>query len=357
MRHAITLFVLLALAGAASLSIRLARADAAYREGTPEGVARAIEEMPGNAAYLAFGALQADYEGRDATPLLERIVALTPRVSAARIRLGLGAEQRGDFVVAERWLREAYGVDHQFVPRWTLANFYLRQGRNEDFWLWIRTALAISYGDRRPAFDLCWSISSDADEILTRAIPDREEVASDYLAYLIDHHQVEALAAAAQKVHGPDLLLAATDVLLDNSRYAEATAVWRLSGRRVPDGITGPNFEAPQTGHGFDWRRFRSEGVRHPFPGRIQLSGQQAESVELLRQFVGGLHPGERYTLQWKASVEVPGLTWKINGEPAAEFVASSEVAVVSLWYQRPLGEVRAEASFDISGVSLLALH
>ncbi len=353
-RQTISLFALFVLAGAVVLSVRLARADAALRGGD---VASAMQQMPDNAAYLAAGVLEADSEGRDAAPLLEQIVALTPRVSAPLIRLGLAAEQRGDLVVAERRLRDAYAVDHQFVPRWTLANFYLRQGRADEFWLWMRSALAISYGDRRPAFDLCWSMSSDATEILMRGIPDREEVAADYLAYLIDHHQVEALAPAAQGVHSRDLLLGATDILLDNSRYGEATKVWSLTGRPTPEGITGPNFEAPQTGHGFDWRRFRSEGVRHPFPGRIQLSGQQAETVELLRQFAGGLRVGDRYKLQWKSSAEVPGLRWKINGEPEAEFVASSEVVVVSLWYQRPLGEVRAEASFDLSGVRLLALH
>jgi hypothetical protein len=353
MRQALSLIVLFALAAAAVWSVLLARADASAREGTPEGVARAMGQMPGNPAYLAMGVLQAE----NSAPLLEQIVELAPRVSAPRIRLGLAAEQRGDLAAAERALRDAYAVDHQFETRWTLANFYLRQGRANEFWQWIRSALDVSYGDRRAAFELSWNMSSDAQEILDRCIPDREEVAADYLTYLIDHQRTDAVARAARRVHNPDLLLAATDILLEGSRYEDAVAVWRLAGRSGPEGITGPNFEAPQTGHGFDWRRIRSEGVQHPFPGRIQLSGDQAESVELLRQYVGGLHPGTMYQVQWKFSVEVPGLEWRMNGQPVTSFVVTSEVALLSLWYQRPTGEVRAEASFDLSGVTLSALH
>ena len=357
MYRIVSFFALFALLAAAVWSVLLTRADAAFREGTPEGVERAMAQMPGNTAYLAFGALQADYEGRDSAPMLERIAHLNPTVSAPRIRLGLAAEQHGDLAVAERWLREAQQVDHQFEPRWTLANFYLRQGRTVEFWTWIRSALEMSYGDRGPAFDLCWRMSSDASEILARAIPNREVVAADYLSYLIERKHPEALAAAAKNVQDRNLLLGVTDVLLEKSRYADSVEVWRQLGRSAPQGVTAPNFEEPQTGHGFDWRTIKVQGVSHPAPGRIRLSGDQPESVELLRQFVGGLRPGERYKLMWTASRDVPGVGWRINGEPVTEFHASAEVALLSLWYQRPLGEVRAEAVIDLRDVTLSALH
>jgi len=339
---------------AALWSVHLARADAAFRQATPEGVTRAVELLPHNTSYLALAALQAEYDGRDATPLLGRIAQLNPTISAPRIRLGLAAEQRADLPAAERWLREAYAVDRQYETRWTLANFYLRQNRADEFWTWIQSALDVSYGDRTPAFDLCWRMSSDPNEILTRAIPD--SVAADYLAYLIPRH-LDAVVAASKRVNNQALLLNATDALLTNARYTDAVEVWRQAGRPTPDGITAPNFEAPQTGQGFDWRLNKSMGVRHPFPGRIALSGEQPESVQLLSQFVGGLHPGTRYQLTWKSSEAVPGVHWRINGEPTTEFRATAEVAVLSLWYQRPLGEVRAEATFDLSNVTLSALH
>ena len=124
---------------------------------------------------------------------IEKIAALTPYSSAPRIRLGLAAELSGDPSSAERWLLDAARVDHQFEPRWTLANFYFRAANKPDeFWKWMRAALAGSYGDRTPAYELCWRVSDDAREILARAIPDRREVLGSYLAYL---SQTKKLAA------------------------------------------------------------------------------------------------------------------------------------------------------------------
>lgn len=346
---------LLTLLGAVVWSVQLARADSAFREGTPEGVVRAIELAPGNTAYIALGALQREYDGRDAAPLLERMVQLSPVASAPRIRLGLAAEQRGDVQGAEQLLLGAFAVDHQFEPRWTLANFYFRQGKTDEFWKWIRSALDVSYGDRRPAFDLCWRMSAEAEEILDKAIPEREEVTSDYLMFLMN--RPVALASAAKKVHRTEFLLAANDVLLDAALYGDAVEVWRQTGRAVPQGVTAPNFEPPQTGRGFDWRWSKEIGVRHRSPAHIELTGEQPESIELLRQYVGGLRPGERYQLHWTSSAAVPGVGWRVNGVPATDFSATAEVVLLSLWYQRPLGEVRAEVAFDLSEVKLLPLH
>ena len=191
---------LLALAVASWWSIRLARADAAFRNHTPEDVARATDLAPENGEYLAMLALQAEYSGQDSTPLLEEIAARNPRNSAPRIRLGLAAELRGDANEAERWLLEAFSVDRQFETRWTLANFYFRQNRSAEFWTWMRSALEMSYGDRAAAFDLCWQMSADPNAILDRAIPDRREVVASYLVYILNHHRQAAIAGAANKL-------------------------------------------------------------------------------------------------------------------------------------------------------------
>src|SRR5258708_38910440 len=86
---------LCALAIAAYFSIRLAIADSQFRRRTSDSVARALEILPGNTAYLALRALQLDYGDQDATPLLERAARLNPLASAPRIRLGLTAATRG----------------------------------------------------------------------------------------------------------------------------------------------------------------------------------------------------------------------------------------------------------------------
>src|ERR1700733_3627454 len=119
--------LLLPLIAAGWFSVRLARADAEFRRGTPESVARAMELAPSNSEYVLVRALQVEYDGGDSTRLLERAATLSPMNAAPRIRLGLAAEIRGDFAGAETWLTDAARVNHQFEPRWTLANFYFRR--------------------------------------------------------------------------------------------------------------------------------------------------------------------------------------------------------------------------------------
>ena len=117
---------------AALFSIRLAWADIEFRRGTEDSIARAVRILPNNVQYILFHALQMEYAGVDSTSELKRAAALSPISSAPRLRLGLQAEARGDVNDAEKWLLDAARVDHQFEPRWTLANFYSRQNRTGD---------------------------------------------------------------------------------------------------------------------------------------------------------------------------------------------------------------------------------
>jgi tetratricopeptide (TPR) repeat protein len=371
---------LLALAIASWWSIRVARADRAFRQRTPADVGHAIDLVPENSEYLAALALQAEYGGQDPTLLLEEIAALNPRASAPRIRLGLAAELGGDANRAERWLREAFSVDRQFETRWTLANFYFRQNKPDEFWTWMRSALEMSYGDRAAAFDLCWQITSDAQEILDRAIPDSHDVAASYLVYILNHHRQAAIAGAAGRLAKMRtagdlaLLYAATDALLDAAQAREATGLWQALGNPRPEGITHPNFEEPRTGHGFDWRFAEIPGVTHvalevPAPAhRIRFSGRQPESCELLRQVLGGLRAGTAYTLHWEARTQgmasPTGLEWRIASHTGAiaagddwsqgalTFTPDSDQAMLVLVYRRPEGQVRTEGQLDLRRVT-----
>jgi hypothetical protein len=373
---------IIGLAAAGWWSIRLARADAAFRQRTPVAVARAIELEPDDGEYLSALALQAEYSGQDSTPLLEEFARLNPRASAPRIRLGLAAELRGDTNAAELWLKDAFSVDRQFETRWTLANFYFRQGRSDEFWTWMRSALEMSYGDRVAAFDLCWQNTNDAQEILDRAIPDRREVVASYLVYILNHHRQPAIAGAANrlaKMRIPadlPLLYEATDNLLSVGPAGEAAALWQALGNTRPEGITHPDFEDPGvahgSGHGFDWIFSETPGITQialdtPAGHRINFSGQQPESCELLRQAIGGLRPDASYVLHWEARTQgvasPTGLTWRIAGSVgeigASEdwsagqlnFRPDSDHAVLVLSYRRPQGQVRTEGRLDLRQV------
>jgi tetratricopeptide (TPR) repeat protein len=366
-----------ALVAAAWFSVLLARADSAFRLGTPEGEARAAALLPRATAYLSLVALQIEYDGGDPRPLLEKIVALTPFASAPRIRLGLDAEARGDNATAEKWLLEAAHVDRQFEPAWTLANFYFRTQNMDDFWKWMRTALDVSYGDRTPAFDLCWQASSSAHEILTRAIPDRREVVAAYVSYLLAQRKLAAAPEAAEKLahwrdtpdaDGDALLDRTADALLDSGEYQSAMSVWAAAGNREQG-----SFASAHVGHGFDWRFIDAPGVRHVAldsqqAHRIVLDGQEPESVELLRRYVR-LAAGAKTVLSWEARTSgfrtATGLEWRL-GDFAAPVTASEdwragnaaipaggEWPILTLHYQRPVGETRADGYVEIRNVRI----
>jgi len=371
MYYVFRMIVAAALAAASFLSVRRAWADWEFRRGTPENVARAIDIAPSNADYLLLHALQMDYDGADPTPVLERAAALDPMSSTPRIRLGLGAEIRGDDPSAEKWLLDAARIDHQFEPRWTLANFYFRRENFPAFWTWLRAALEVSYGDRRPAFDLAWRASSQPAEI-DRAIPDRREVIAGYLVYLLDTRRTDAAGPVSLKLasfHQADdqpLLLRACDEFIRVNLAREALDVWRARFGD-PAGIFAGSFEAPRVGHGFDWRTPELQGVvqvdlENPSRRRIAFDGRQPESSELLRQTVL-LEPGRRYTLHWESRVNglksPTGIEWRIGGTRAGidskelSFIAPGRLADLTLNYDRPLGEARGEGSVELWSITL----
>ncbi len=363
--------------GAVFYSVRLAVADAAFRKQTPEGVARALEILPDRASYLLLRALQLEYDGVDSTALLERAARVNPLSSEPRIRMGLAAETRGDFARAETWLLDAARVDRQFEPRWTLANFYFRRGRRDEFWKWMRAALEMSYGDRRLAFDLCWRVTQDANEVLRRAIPPQHDVLATYLLYVMEQHR-EGVGPAALRLAAlgtaadVPLLESACDVLINSDKVTEARALWEQLGHRQTALITDGDFAVEPGGHGFGWRLAHPPGITDISPGgahRIMFSGRQPEACELLRQYVV-LESGRQYSLRWEARTRglgsPTGVEWragKAHGvvESAEEwsagyvsFTAPAVLTAISLGYQRPTGEVRAEGWLEIRNVSLV---
>ena len=371
---------LAALGVAVWFSIVLARADAYFRRATPESVERAVEIAPRNTEYLALRALQLDYDGADSSALTEKIAALNPYSSAPRIKLGLAAEVRGDAANAEKWLLAAAEVDHQFEPRWTLANYYFRTEKREQFWTWMFSSLEVSYGDRTPAFDLCWRVSADAAEILKRALPDSHEVTAAYLIYLSQTKRLEALPAVARRLaayhHESDLplLYGVCDQLIE-ARNPAALEVWKLAGQSAPAGIFNGDFASPPLNHGFDWRPLEFPGVTHvnlnaPAGHRIVFNGQQPESCPLLQQTLS-LIAGRRYVVRWEArtaGIKSPsGLDWLIAGQlaalPPSEDWTRGELPVtpsdsfndLQLVYQRPIGQPRAEGNVELRHIRIEA--
>lgn len=380
-RKAAGVLALGVMAGAGWFSIELARADAAFRQGTPEGVARAVELAPWNTAYLSLQALQTDYAGGDATPLLTQIARMTPRASAPRIRLGLNAEAQGDVAVAERWLLDAVRVDRQYEPRWTLANFYFRQQRMEDFWKWIRAALEMSYGDRGAAFRLALSADPTGKTVLERAIPPQHDVVAAYLAYLLqtgsgaDWTPVALRLSEWRDAADRPALDAPLDRLAGVGSRDALLEIWRGLGYPEPAGIVfNPDFAAWHIGHGLDWQFLENPGVTFlvletPARLRISFDGRQPEKCVLLKQYVG-VRQGKRYTMRWESRGVSSGVAWHAGAASGAlqeanhaanddwkggefAFTADRDLAPLELDYARPLGEARVEGAVEVRHVTI----
>jgi hypothetical protein len=222
-------------------------------------------------------------------------------------------------------------------------------------------------------------MSSDAGEVLDRAIPETHDVIAFYLVYVLNRHHPEAIAGAAARLVRArvpadlSLLYAASDALLENNQARAASDLWQALGNPPAQGVFRPDFEEPRIGHGFDWRLAELPGVAHlpldaPAGHRIRFSGQQPESCELLRQVLGGLRAGARYTLQWEVRTQdissPTGLEWRIAGRAAAlassedwsagrmDFIADSDHPSLVLAYRRPEGQVRTEGQVDLRKVS-----
>jgi hypothetical protein len=178
------------------------------------------------------------------------------------------------------------------------------------------------------------------------------------------------------------------DRILREGNRSDALAIWttlREGGwirQSIPDvqhPLTNGEFRIPFFRHGFDWvpadsSCSRVEQVSNEGRLRITLPGDQPDACVLLRQYVP-LAAGRTYNLTWRANTpdaeSSRGLAWHIRTVPpknAEETVSgdlfdspgawqfrapASEVAMLSLEYNRPKGHVRAAGTVMLASVSL----
>jgi hypothetical protein len=379
------------LATAGYWSVRLARADAFARENSEPGFAAAIRLAPQNAEYLVRLDDLREARGAPSPELLDAAVALNPNDAAAWVHRGLAAEMRQDLDRAEQDLLRAAEVSAQYEPRWTLANFYYRRQRAADFWKWARLALERSYGDRRPLFGLCWSMSQHPGVILAGALPAQPAVWRDYLGYLLAEKRIEAARPVAAHILANavpldlPVLLSAADHWIAVRSPGPALDVWNgLCARNLvpypplaPDRgaiLTNGRFAAPFAAAGFDWRLPPATGLSAVHDSAmlgISFSGKQPESVEILWQYLP-LEPALSYIADFEYRTDdiapATGLRWKLFDLDGAEIAATSpqlsspewkqesisfaargnSLARLSLCYQRPPGATRIEGSLWI---------
>lgn len=385
---------------AAVWSFRVAAADQCARTATFVSIGQAIHWTPDQSVnYVRLSALVSDSDPARAAQALERAVALNPMDARSWVDLALRCEIDGDLRQAERHLLRSAEVDRQYLPSWSLANFYFRQNDTQRFWLWARNAAGMLYGDPAPLFRLAGAVSGDGNlaELLDLRNPD---LRAAYLNYVLARDSADLIHPVSQRVltdgreQDIPLLLAACDRLLDLRRVDEAIEVWNgLSGsKHIPYASVSPSagavltngdFSLPMSSHGFDWRVPDINGVstaNEDAPGGIRLifSGRQPESCMPLSQFipvVENAHYEVQYLYSTSGIADGSGLSWNMEftdlSEPAAVTVQipSSEkegtrivpfdappgchLVRLSLAYRRATGTTRIEGRIVLRQVRL----
>jgi hypothetical protein len=389
-------------------SVLLARSAYLVQNPSPSSIEAALRLIPYNADLIT----RLDTARPEPSPkLLTRALELNPFQANAWMRLGLNAElKQRNPALAERYYLEAAKVDHMYLPLWTLANFYARQGNKEKFFETAKAALAITPYDSRPLLFQAQMLAERPDQVLA-ILPDRQRVLFEYLNFLLsggDSAQFESAAlratdrpmdASNEPVGLPEewlnILGTTEDRLLQGGQRDEAMRIWASMQRNGWVHLPVPSVEAPLAngsfrrqlfGHGFDWSVLPVQGVMHDqYPGMgkmaFEFDGAQPESCRLLRQFIP-VRGGGSYRMAWQ--LESPdihnavGLKWRIyptaakkdsdravlsssdlsaggqqNGSWEFTVPAGWTTALVTLEYDRPLGEVRTEGSVSLKKISM----
>ncbi|HLK62583.1 MAG TPA: tetratricopeptide repeat protein [Bryobacteraceae bacterium] len=344
--------ILVWLGATATWSLRVARADYLARQETLRATHAALRWAPTQAAYhvrLAVLAEQSD----PALALSEwrRAIELDPQDPRAYIDLGLKLERDGQLQEAEQDLLSAAAVDHEYLPKWTLANFYFRRQNAAQFWPWAKAAAEMMYGEGTPLFRLCGEWAEDGN-LIERLRIERPEVRAHYLSYLLDYGGPDVasiLLPATRAVLDQDrkedlpLLMRACDRLIEGRQFEAAIDVWnRLAeSRRIPLGGVGPQtgsvingtFSAAPTLHGFDWRMPACAGVslsmENRSPGlRLTFSGEQRDCTFLLQYVPLRDKTNYQLTIAYRTA-GIPadsGLVWRVTDLQTSQLLAEEPV-------------------------------
>jgi tetratricopeptide (TPR) repeat protein len=369
-------------------SLALARADYLFRQDTEQSIRSAIRLVPDGWQYYMR---LAQFDRAHAQQLLATSLQLNPYDAQANIELGLQYESDGDFVRAEKQLLQAYEVDHTYLPRWSLANYYFRRDNMPAFWQWARSAAAMPADDIGSLFELCWRASPDPNRISAAILNEKPEMIRQYIDFLLTKNQPSEVARIApylvragdQQTDRPVLFAAINRLVAANDKDA-AIALWQLLAQKQwvaadPSVPNNAQFQRQPLPVSFDWSLPEYEGL-HSWPGasglETEFTGSEPENCTIAEQTIT-LAPG-RYTMEYSYSTtEIPpdtGIRWQLidaqSNKVLAESTDLSSDAVKSsglsfsvppgasllrlrLTYRRTLGTTRIAGTLDLKSIQI----
>ena len=396
--RAVAIAIRLVLAGLCCLGIwfswELVRADVLFQRDTPDSIRAAIRLAPDNSGYYMR---LAQLDEQNARSLLEAALLHNPYNAQANIELGLSFEADGDNDRAEQLLLKAFSVDHTFLPRWTLANFYFRRDNMPKFWEWAQKSAQMPSDDVGPLFELCWRATHDAGTITNTILNNSRNLTliRQYIYFLRTKNQLSAAGSVSERLvqYGdPEAdssgMLDLVNKLIESNQTAEAESLWSglIEKQWVTAELTPPNnpaFARDPIPVRFDWALISSQEVR-AVPGptglHVEFSGGQPETCSLADQAVV-LKPG-KYTVNfaYRSSDIAPdsGVHWEmVDAKSNTAIATSSDLSSESmqqssfsflvkpdspllylrLAYQRPAGTERTAGTLIVQSIEIAPEH
>jgi hypothetical protein len=342
LRRSVEIALRIIIAGACCLGIwsswKFACSDYQFKKDTEESVRAAIRLVPDDWRYYTR---LAQLDRGHARELLDTSLRLNRYDAQADIELGLQYEAEGNFSRAEKALLDAYEVDHTYLPRWSLANYYFRRDNMPAFWAWARSAAEMPADDIGPLFELCWRVAPDPEKITAAIINDKPELVRQYVSFLLAKDQFSAVAIVAPRLvrsGDPDsdrpLLFTVVNRLVAANDAAAANALWHslIEQHWVVADATVPNnadFAREPLPVSFDWTLPEYSGL-HSWPGssglETEFSGSQPEDCTVAEQVLA-LKPGD-YTMDYTYHTsDIPpgtGIQWQIIDAKSNTVLAGS---------------------------------
>jgi hypothetical protein len=290
-------------------------------------------------------------------------------------------EASGDLGGAEQSLLHAARVDHQFLPAWTLTNFYFRRGNASLFWIWADRAAARTYDDFRPLLRLADQFEPDPGR-LEAHFGDLRRLGPAYLNFLIGENRLDAAQRVAREMSGDRAndphLVDLADRQLRAGNAEAAIEMWNLASglnRIDPSAgriLTNGDLSRAPLNLGFDWRLDQPDGVVEnwrPTELIFTFSGSQQESCALLEQTIYLTPRPFRLRFDYMTGDVAPGgVHWSLDhregpaiepsagwGEGVFELPRTNGLARLRLIYRREMGTTRTEGRIRIRNLRLEA--
>jgi hypothetical protein len=283
-RWALLVISLLSLT-AAFYDLRVATHEVLLRHPATTQIDQSIAVMPlDEAAFAKHAELNPNKEIAD----LQAVAQRNPWNTENSLRLSADLELNGQLKASESLLLAAASRDQGLGPRWALANFYLRNGKNERVFEIVNGYRRLNRQANPSLLRLSLDSSSSLGETVRR-LPDLTCDELSDLLLLSDQRGLPSAElvqkqSACQDKHSRLSFASHVSHLLAGNQPSLASLQWKHAG--MDDSLFNGEFKLPITEEGFDWRVNRTAGVTVSQPsneGGLDLSiSQEAASGSVL---------------------------------------------------------------------------